>query len=389
MNEHSEAAPARNGAIRVLHVAAWFHPATAYGGPITVTRGLIAAQARIGTEVEVLSTDADGQCRIPLQRAIWDGVPVRYYPAIPLNDHGLSAGLFREIIRRVGQFDVLHCHGVGVVSTTIALWAALVAQVPTVVSPHGSLMQWARSQHRWRKRAYSLLDVYPLHRTLLHAMSDQELSDLTAAGYRNTCLVPPAIEQKEFSRRVVPDARETLRLPRRGRMVVWMGRFHPVKNLELLLESTRDMDVIVVLAGPATTPYAQAIRERAASRSDVYLVGALEGDLKVALLQQADVYAAPSHMESYGMSIAEALAAGCPVVASTGTPWRELGSAGAGRWVPADPAAFRKAITEILSLDRSTTRQAAAALATGHSWDHRAAQLLDCYRGWMERGPQK
>jgi glycosyltransferase involved in cell wall biosynthesis len=47
------------------------------------------------------------------------------------------------------------------------------------------------------------------------------------------------------------------------------------------------------------------------------------------------------------MVVAEALAHGVPVIASRGTPWKELVERQCGLWVENDPSSLAKAITEM------------------------------------------
>jgi glycosyltransferase involved in cell wall biosynthesis len=126
----------------------------------------------------------------------------------------------------------------------------------------------------------------------------------------------------------------------------------------------------------------------AAGRKDVRFLGYVVGERKRALLQQADVYAAPSHMESYGLAIVEALASGCPVVATNGTPWEELDSYRAGRWVAPDRTAFRDAIRAVVGRGRATFERGARALATEHSWERRAREMVAAYEDLLEKARQ-
>ena len=176
------------------------------------------------------------------------------------------------------------------------------------------------------------------------------------------------------------DARASFGLPPGCRLAVSVSRFNPVKNLELLLEATHGLGLELVLAGDAESDYGRRMQRLAAEqrRVDVHFVGHVEGEPKRALLQQADLFLSSSHMESYGLAIAEALAAGTPVVASTGTPWSELDAAGAGRWVPPTGAAFREAMLDLLGRGAGA-RAAARTLAQAHSQERSGALMIGHY----------
>src|SRR5207302_4948768 len=69
----------------------------------------------------------------------------------------------------------------------------------------------------------------------------------------------------------------------------------------------------------------------------VDFAGPVEGSRKSEAFFGADVCVVPSHSENFGLVVAESLAHGTPVIASTGTPWRELNPKRAGHWIPNDP----------------------------------------------------
>ena len=57
------------------------------------------------------------------------------------------------------------------------------------------------------------------------------------------------------------------------------------------------------------------------------------GDAKIAAYQQADLFVLPTLNENFAITVAEALAAGTPVIATKGAPWRALQSEGCGWWI--------------------------------------------------------
>ena len=95
-----------------------------------------------------------------------------------------------------------------------------------------------------------------------------------------------------------------------------------------------DQRTHLVMAGPDQAGWASELRERAARvaiADRVTFTGMLEGSMKWSALRAADVFVLPSHQENFGLSVAEALACGVPVLMSNRVNiWREVQEDGAG-----------------------------------------------------------
>ena len=96
------------------------------------------------------------------------------------------------------------------------------------------------------------------------------------------------------------------------------------------------------------------VRQRNIQR--VSFVGEVSGDEKYAFLSSADVCVLPSHTENFGITVAEALACGTPVIASKGTPWQGVELNRCGYWVDCDVETLAKTLKRMLVLGE-TERQ--------------------------------
>ncbi len=159
-------------------------------------------------------------------------------------------------------------------------------------------------------------------------------------------------KHSEVSRGSQDTARDSHALPReefltrypelRGkRLVLFLGRLHPKKGCDLLLDAFRrtvpnDQSIALVMAGPDQW---NGELQRRAARENVVFTGMLESSLKWSALDAAEVFALPSHQENFGLSVVEALACGVPVLISNRVNiWREIEADGAG-YVEADDLA--------------------------------------------------
>jgi phosphatidylinositol alpha-mannosyltransferase len=164
----------------------------------------------------------------------------------------------------------------------------------------------------------------------------------------------------------------------RERRILFVGRPEPRKGLPVLLEALRRLpQARLDLVGP---------EERdvdAAARGRVVAHGRVAEHERERLLRSTAVLCAPSlRSESFGLVIAEALAAGVPVVASDVAGYRELVRPDCGRLVPpGDADALAQALDALLS-DRPAWLAASAAArrrAEELAWPRVAERVLELY----------
>jgi glycosyltransferase involved in cell wall biosynthesis len=111
--------------------------------------------------------------------------------------------------------------------------------------------------------------------------------------------------------------------------ILFVGTIQPRKNIELLIEAFSKLkvaDVRLVIAGKPGWDYEGIISapKRFGVRGKVRFLGRIRDEDLPALYSGASVFAFPSLFEGFGLPILEALACGCPVVASDIGPHREI-----------------------------------------------------------------
>ena len=121
------------------------------------------------------------------------------------------------------------------------------------------------------------------------------------------------------------------------KLLLYLGRFHPKKGLDLLIRSFMADAVegeILVLGGPLEKPdkYLTRLLNETKGREDkIFWTGMLSDGLKWGALRSADALVLPSHQENYGMVVAEALSVGTPVFLTDKVNlWKEVTQSGAG-----------------------------------------------------------
>lgn len=262
------------------------------------------------------------------------------------------------------ELDVLHLHEP--VTPSAALWALLQSRLPVVATfhvatPRSQVLALAGTVLRASLARVSVpIAVSPTAATVV-----RDHLGLTAE------VIPNGLAVADFA-----GERSSSQPP----MVLFLGRLNePRKGLDALLAALPRLETLlgpvdVVVAGPGSRRLPEGVRA----------VGAPDDEQRSALLRQAAVFVAP-HLgrESFGLVLAEAMAAGTPVVASDLPPFRDVltDSSGTrlGRTFPVgDADALADAIARTLTTS-GPTAEALRSRAGDFDWSVVGPQVLDAY----------
>jgi glycosyltransferase involved in cell wall biosynthesis len=348
--------------VRILQVVPSYLPGTSYGGPVASVHGLSRALVELGHDVTVFTTDRDGwtpMVRAP-ERASFDGVEVRYFPArFPTRVH--RAPSMRTALRAaLPSYDVCHLHGVFTWPVTCAAREAERAGVPYVLSPRGMLVrELIRRRGRVRKelwlRAFDRRTV--ARAAWLHATSELEAADLAELGLPATPVVViengveplPTLEDSVLLR---SEVREVLG---RDDLILFVGRLSWKKGLERLVRALSELERGHLVVAGGDHGFGDTLRRRVTELgldARVTLVGEVAGPEKAALYRSARVLALPSDHENFGNVVTEAMSAALPVVVTRTVGAAPLvAAAGAGRVVDLTPESIAEALSELLADD--------------------------------------
>ena len=142
--------------------------------------------------------------------------------------------------------------------------------------------------------------------------------------------------------------------------LLFTGRVTPIKGLRnavaalSLAEGWR-----LRIVGPDQEGHTDELKAFAAAEGvfdRIDFVGAKYGDELAQEYLKADGFILPSFSENFGSVVAEALAAGLPVIASKGTPWAELEERKCGWWVENDPETLARTIQAMMALSDEERR---------------------------------
>ncbi len=384
--------------------------------------GLSKALASQGVEVTVLTTNSNGDAGqppldVPLDKPVeQDGYQVRYFRCSPFRRYKFSLDLLHWLWRHVSEFDLAHIHALFSPVSTAAATLARQRQLPYLLRPLGTLDPSDLRKKRRLKQIYAALLERPnlAGAAAIHFTSVQEAKISERFGISTTDIViplgvkppqplttkvspciPPLIRgEKEGVMLHQGKARAELGIPDDRLLVLFMSRIDPKKGLNLLIPAlekllAEDVNFHFVLAGtnPQDPDYENQIQEQIKASplaSHTKITGFVTGELKAALLHEADLFVLPSYYENFGIAVAEAMVAGTPVVISDQVHiWEEVRSAEAG-WVCAcEVDALTGVLGEALQDVGEQQRRGANAqeyALKNYSWDAIALAIIQAYR---------
>lgn len=245
--------------------------------------------------------------------------------------------------------DVVHYHAVGPgLVAPLPRYLSRAGVVLTVHGLDGDRAKWGRAARRVLGTAEAMSARVP-DSTVVVSRDLQE--HYTSRHGRETRWIPNGVDVPA----VVDPARVRGFGVEPGRYLLFVGRFVPEKNPELLVRAFAGVpgDVRLVMAGGSSFSGEYADRVRVAADSDprVVLPGYVYGDDLAALYAGAAAFVLPSQLEGLPLTLLEAVSHGTPVVASSIAPHVEvLAADGPGhRLVPPDDlAALQSALVSVL-----------------------------------------
>lgn len=114
--------------------------------------------------------------------------------------------------------------------------------------------------------------------------------------------------------------------------------------------------------------------------------GPLWGEAKTAAYAGADLFVLPTYSENFGIVIAEALAAGLPVITTTAAPWHELPTESCGWWIEPGSAPLQEALRLALATPRDELAamggRGRALMVRRYTWPAVAGAVAAVYR-WL------
>jgi len=293
------------------------------------------------------------------------------------------------------QITVIHAHKSGDMRLA-ALLLQLAPDLKLFFTDHmGVSMPKKDGLHRWMyskvTRLFSISHATHARNLNAFALPPERITPLYNGIDLRPYLPPSSLEQRQHVRRALKVPVHGLLLGIPGRINRGKGQMQWVQALAVLAEYPLKVEWHAVIVGEASGEdaleggyKAQLLKriEALGLSSRVTLAG-FQSEM-AQCLQAIDIAAIPSHNEAFGLSVIEAMAAGCAVVGANSGAIPELINADVGLLVnPDDSLAFAQTLATLIEDDekRHGLGQRARDYALGNfGMDPHVLRLLEYYQ---------
>ncbi len=304
-------------------------PPTLYGGSERVVSVVVEGLVRRGHDVTLF---ASGDSRTSATLVPTAARSLRLDPEI--QDYIAATVLhIGEVYRRADDFDVIHNH-----VDYLAFPFARLSPVPTVTTAHGRLDL---------PEIQRLFGSFPEQRLVSISYAQREpVPELNWIGN-----VYNSIDIDHFHFR-----------PAGGDYLVFLGRICPEKRPDRAIEIARDLDMPLVIAAKVDAVdqeyWEHAIEPLVKAASNITYIGEVNEHQKDELLGNAYAYLFPIDWpEPFGLTMAESMATGTPVVAYRAGSTPEIVIDGVTGFVCNSMREMLEAVEKVGNLDRRACRE--------------------------------
>jgi len=360
--------------VRVLEIIASVDPRD--GGAIEGLVRQAEARRTFGMETHIVSLDSPGdrwvgECPVPTFAV---GSGKRRRPTTPLNwlwtHYGYAPEFVPWLRSHIDGYDIAVVNGLWNYSALGARQVLPRSGIPYVVFAHGMLDPWARNslKHAMKQALWSFCEGPLLMQAnaVLFTTEDEMIRARKTfwpyrvseriVGYGTADIAGDSGQQISAFRKSLPALGDRASL-------LFLGRIHPKKGCDLLVTAFSKIaaehpELDLVIAGPDQVGWRSQLEAQARAAGierRIHWPGTVFGDVKWGALRACDAFVLPSHQENFGVAVAEALAAGKPVLITDKVNiWREIKSDAAGLIATDDAAGVCDMLASFVTLPLPT-----------------------------------
>jgi len=367
------------------------------GGLSYVIRPLAQEMATyVETSVYVFGID-DGQPQDDI--AVWGSALPRVFQRVGPTSFGYAPGMLRAL--RDSTYDLAHTHGLWMYPSLAVLRWSRYTERPYVVTPHGMLNPTALRISGWKKRVGAVLyeNRHLCGAACLHALCEVEAVAFRQFGLKNPiAVIPNGVDLPPLLMRP-GQPRWARDVPLNARVLLFLGRLHPIKGLPNLLKAwarQRPLTTepwVLVIAGWGQNDHRAELEQTVAALGigkTVRFVGPQFGEEKSASLNRAEAFVVPSFSEGLPIAVLEAWAYRLPVLMTSQCNLSEGFKAGAAIEVAPEVESLSNGLETLFDLNETALADIGARgrflVESRFTWARVAQEMCSVYRWVLGQG---
>ena len=210
------------------------------------------------------------------------------------------------------------------------------------------------------------------------------------ASSQTVGVVPCGVNLELFRPADKAAARQELGFTEDESIVLFVGRFAPLKGIDLMLEAVarlrhyERLRLLIVGGDSYSSEVSQELKQLCSKlgiQDSVTFVGRIEQDILPPYYSAADVLVVPSHYESFGLVALESLASGTPVVATRVGAMESILREGETGYVVSNgsPHLLANGIEKFISRTHPPSPDAIRATVLRYSWENVVSAMINEY----------
>ena len=222
----------------------------------------------------------------------------------------------------LSAYDLVHIHGLFSHVNSMAGRLCRQHKIPYLVTLHGMANKYGMRHKPIRKFiSFNLFERQLLERAaFVHLTSEHEETDFSKFNIKTTTrIIHPGVKTVMKGNKIAP---HDLGIPNDAPICIFMGRLHPIKNIESIFSALGESGLEnhhLLMCGQGDAHYEEKLKyfaHQCGVENRIKWLGFVGEEDKFNLLASSDVFIQPSFSESFGMAAIEAAAAGVPCVLS-------------------------------------------------------------------------
>ena len=399
--------------MKILHVAHFFYPCLSAGGVVNASYQIASKQAE-DNEVKVLSSDSCKE-RLKFSNGRYDvdvdGIKVDYFKNISnrfklatMLDTPLSAPF--RIRKDIKNYEIIHIHEHRQTLAIIVSHFARKNNIPYIVQAHGSVLPFFQKEglKNLFDKAFGFRILH--NASCVFALTEVEKQQYLKMGVDEDKIeiVPLGINLEEYEN--LPSYgkfRSRFNIGENDKLILFVGRIHEIKGLDLLIESFNDLinfnenednledevySIKLAIVGP-DDGYLSQLEEKIREYSledNVIITGPLYKEEKQEALVDCNLFVMPSKYESFTTSGLEAMACGKPLVLTKNNHIHDWVDGNVGLVCDDNKDSLREAIEKVLfddGLAKLFGKKGKDLINEKYNWDIINSQILEIYKKFL------